>query len=340
MIRVSGELTEALVKLTLAYVGVHGDRRLAIWCFVLGPVANATVVTVGTLLRYPWRPRFAIRSEVVRRAARFCGAVSGGELLYFAYASADYVVIGRFFGRSAVGLYRLAYELVIDVVRMFSLVTTEVAFPTFAALSADRAAVGAHLVRFTRQNLIVLAPFLVFVGIEADDLLQALFGTLPPASATIARILCVVGAARTLGFILPAMLAGVGKASNVLIYNLTAAIVMPTAFAVAAWLAPSDGPIAVAAAWASIYPLVFAGLLVTSLPAAQLEVRTYVGGIVGIVAIAGAAALFGVLARVVLPATLVLRLLGVAAAVLASYGLLLARFERVTPASVIRALRG
>ena len=339
IVRVCGELTEAFVKLGLAYAGVHGNRDLAIWCFVIGPIANAIVTTAGTLVCYPWLPRFTLKRDVVRRVARFCAAVSGGDLLYFAYTSADYLVIGRYFGRSAVGIYRLAYELVIDVVRMLSLVTTEVAFPTFARLAEDLPAVGAHLLRFTRQNLMVLAPFLVFVGIEADDLLAGMFGTLPPQAATAARILCVVGATRTLGFVLPAMLAGLGLASRVLLYNTIAAIFLPLAFVIAAEVAPASGYVAVAAAWAIGYPIVFAVLLSMSLPHAELTLGAYVRAIRGIVAIAACAAGAGLLARMALPDVATARLLVVATVVLAVYAALLARFERVTLGSVVRALR-
>jgi hypothetical protein len=90
---------------------------------------------------------------------------------------------------------------VLDVVRLISLVTDEVAYPTFVRLvNAPHAlgALGAQLLRFTRQNLIVLAPFLVFAALEADDLLALLYPPLPAAAATAARILCVVGALRTL----------------------------------------------------------------------------------------------------------------------------------------------
>ena len=73
-------------------------------------------------------------------AAKFGIQVSLSDLLYFAYTSADYLVIGAVFGPAAVGAYRLAYEMVLDVVRLVSMVTAEVAFPTFARLVGDRPA--------------------------------------------------------------------------------------------------------------------------------------------------------------------------------------------------------
>ena len=227
IVRVVASGVDTATKLALAYVGAHGVPALRIWCFALGPIANTVVTTIGIQLCHAWRPRLQFSRAAAVRAARFTSALSGGELLYYVYTSADYLVVGAWFGKAAVGAYRLAYELVIDVVRLLSMITAEVAYPTFVRLAHDARAVGDQLLRFTRQNLIVLAPFLVFAALESDDLLHLLYPPLPAGAATAARILCVVGLARTLGFLLPPVLAGTGRASRVLVYNGLATIILP-----------------------------------------------------------------------------------------------------------------
>lgn len=333
IVKVVSNFADVGTKMALAAAGVH------VWCFVLGPLAATVVYAVGVQLRMPWRPRRAMRRDVAGRALRFAGAVQGAELLYHAYTNADYLVVGAWFGPEAVGAYRLAYELVLDVVRLLSNITTEVAFPTFVALARDAGAVGAQLIRFTRQNLIVLAPFLAFVVVEADDLLDLLYPPLPHEAATAARILAVTGALRTLGFIVPPMLAGIGEARRVLLYNAIASAAVPLAFVLSVLIAPGEGFQSVAVAWALGYPIAFTALLGMALPRAQLSAGAYARAVVGIAGCAAAALAVGVGARVVLPAEAVVRVAGVAAAVLASYGGLLAVVERVTPASVVRGLR-
>ena len=339
IVQMLGSFAETTVKLGFAYLGTHGERELAIWCFILGPIANSVVTTIGTLVCYPWWPRFAFRRDVAVRAARFTAAVSGGELLYFAYTSADYAVIGTYFGAAAVGIYRLAYELVLDVVRLLSLVTTEVAFPTFARLAGDLGAVGAQLIRFTRQNVIMIAPFLVYVGVEADDLLALLFGVDAPEAATAVRILCIVGAMRSLAFIVPAMLAGIGRAAHVLAYNTIAAVLLPVTFVVAASIAPHQGYVAVACAWAIGYPVAFGALLAMALPLAQLSAIAYFRAIAGILVCAAGALLVALATRFALPHSMLVRAVGVGASVLIVYGGLLARLEHVTILAVVRRLR-
>lgn len=338
VVRVIAGATEMTTKLALAYLGAHGVPALRIWCFALGPIAGSIVTTIGVQVCYRWRPRLVFRRHLAARAIRFTAAISGGDLLYFAYTSTDYLVVGAFFGDAAVGVYRLAYELVIDVVRLISMVTAEVAFPTFAKLAAEGHALGAQLVRFTRQNLVVLAPFLVFILVEADDLLAMLYPPLPPAAAMAARILCAVGAVRTLGFVLAPLLAGVGAPGRVLAYNAIASVVLPVAFVVAAALAPAAGFLSVAWAWAAGYPIAFAALLAMALPRAQLSLAQYARAIGGI-ALCALGALFAgvVLRRALAPGAV--RALAVAIVLLASYIPLLARVEGITLRGVVRGFR-
>lgn len=338
LIRIAASAVDTATKLGLAYVGAHGVPELRVWCFALGPIANTVVTVVGVQLCCRWRPQLVFDRTIAARAARFTATISGSELVYYAYTSADYLVVGAWFGEAAVGVYRLAYELVLDVVRLVSMVTAEVAYPTFARIAADRRAVGAQLLRFARQNVIALAPFLVFVLVEADDLLALLYPPLPPAAATAARVLCAVGALRTLGFTLPPLLAGLGRASRVLVYNAIAAVVLPVAFVAAAALAPGAGFVAVAWAWAVGYPIAFAALLAMALPLAELDLATYARAIHRPVACAAGALIVGVGVRALVDQPTP-RAIAVALAVLATDGVLLAWLERLTPAVIVRGFR-
>lgn len=343
-IRLLGTFLDAVTKLIVAYLGAHGYPELKVWCFVLGPMVNGFVVTAGLLLAHPWRPGFVFDMAGAIRALRFGAQVSVGELFYFTYSNADYIVIGRVFGDAAVGAYRLAYELVLDVVRLISLITAEVAFPAFALAkeSPDGSPVGpaALFLRFTRQNLIALAPVVVFLGVEADDLLAVLYPPLGPAATTVARVLCVVGALRVISFVLPPMLAGLGHAGDALVYQTLGLIVLPASFVIAATAFTDQGYVVVAWAWAAGYPLVFLVLLHRALVRCHVPVTAFVQRVVGILACGAIACVAIIAARQILPAESHVRLALAAAIIVGVYLLALARIERITPRSVVRSLRG
>src|SRR5262245_29614170 len=116
-LKIAAFTAEGLTKLGAAYAGAHWYPDLKIWCFVLGPIATSLTMSIGCQLVRPWRPALAFEAGAAKQAARFGVNLAFSDLLYFAYTSADYIVIGKAFGAGAVGAYRLAYELVLDVVR-------------------------------------------------------------------------------------------------------------------------------------------------------------------------------------------------------------------------------
>jgi O-antigen/teichoic acid export membrane protein len=250
------------------------------------------------------------------------------------------VVIGAVWDKAAVGAYRLAYELVLDVVRLISLVTAEVAFPAFARLASERKRAPELLIRFTRQNAIALVPVVVFLAVEAGDLLAVLYPPLGPAATTAAQILCVVGGLRVLSFVLPAMLAGMGHAGDALLYHLLAAVLLPTGFALAAAIAPDAGYVAVAWGWAVTYPIAFAVLLARTLVRGHVTLARYLRSLAGIAACGAGATLGAIAVHAVLAVPAVVRLVAVAAVIVAVYSGLLAWIERITPRSILRTVRG
>ncbi|HEY6178764.1 MAG TPA: oligosaccharide flippase family protein [Kofleriaceae bacterium] len=338
-VRIAASFSDAITKLVVAYIGGHGHPDLRIWCFVLGPMVGGVATSIGLQLRRSWRPVLAFDGAVAASALRYGSQVAGGELLYFIYTNADYLVIGAAWDKAAVGAYRLAYELVLDVVRLISLVTAEVAFPAFARLATARQRAGELLIRFTRQNAIAVMPVVVFLAVEAGDLLAVLYPPLGPEATTAARVLCVVGGLRMLSFVLPAMLAGMGHAGDALLYHLAAAIVLPTGFALAAVIAPDAGYVAVAWAWAVTYPIAFAVLLARALVRGRVSLAHYLRSLAGIAACGAGAAAAAIAINAALPGAVV-RLFAVAVGIVAVYSGLLSWIERITPRSILRTVRG
>lgn len=327
-LKIGAFMADGLTKLGTAYAGAHWYPELKIWCFVVGPLASSLTMTVGCQLLRPWRPVFAFDTAAAKHAARFGVSLALADGVYFGYTNADYLVIGAAFGPDAVAAYRLAYELVLDVVRLVSMVTAEVAFPAFTRLAGDRDAVATQLIALTRRNLMLVAPVLVVIGVCAGDLLAILYPPLGPEAATAAQILCIVGALRSISFVLPAMLAGLGHARDALVYNVIAAIVCPSAFVIAATFWHDAGYLSVAWAWAASYPSAFALLVWFALKRASVAVTAYARGLAPIALWGLTTAAVLVVVRSALPASVWLRASVVAALTLASYGAWWWRYAR------------
>ncbi|HEY0986667.1 MAG TPA: hypothetical protein VGD80_06425, partial [Kofleriaceae bacterium] len=128
--------------------------------------------------------------------------------------------------------------------------------------------------------------------------------------------------------------------ADALLYHALAAIALPSAFAIAAVIAPDHGYVVVAWAWAVAYPIVFGVLLGRSLARCHLQLASYLRGLSGVLACGAGAAAVALAVHELLPPRPLGRLLAVAVVVIAVYAGMLARIEKITPRSILRAVRG
>jgi polysaccharide transporter, PST family len=325
IIRMIGIVAEFAGKVGFAATGWK------IWCFVLADVLRVLVTAVAVQLRHPYLPRLRFRPREAVGYARFGISTSAGQILYQLYMNADYPVVAKLFGATALGLYRAAFELVLGLVRTLASVFTEVSFPTFARLREKRAQLVEQFIAFTRQNLVAALPMLLVVFIAAEQALSVAWGPDFTSAATAVRVFCVVGVLRALSQIVPSLLDGMGYPSRTLLYHAVAAIALPACFVVSGLLlGPRHGYVSVAVGWVAGYPVAFAVLFGLALRRIGLPVLLYLRRIAGIPACALLAAPFGVAAHVVtagLAATP--RLVIVSAATLAALAVALARLQGI-----------
>jgi O-antigen/teichoic acid export membrane protein len=265
---------------------------------------------------------------------------SGSQLLFYFYTNVDYPIVGYFFGDVALGLYKLAYEIVLEPVRIISNIVVDIAFPVFARLRHDTRALMAQFASFTRLNLITVMLYSAIVFVAAGDVIAVLFPTYGGATTAV-RILCAVAVLRAVGFVAPPLLDGIGKPERTLRYMTVAAIAMPLMYWLGAVvLGDSMDFESVAIAWAVGYPIAFAILMylvIRTLDWSLVEYLREVGGVA--VCMLAAGALAAGVHYLLVDLTTGLRLLATMAVVLVTSGFLLAYTQGLTLRTAIASMR-
>ncbi len=335
VIRVVSNAGEFVGKIGFALAG------FGVWAFVLGPMVRVVITGVGIQLAHPWLPRLVFRPREAADYVKFGLSTSLSQILFYVYNYVDNQIVGKIFGAEALGFYRAAYELILEPVRVMSGVTIEVAFPAFARLRYRRPQLVDQFVTFTRQNLIVVVPFLAVVFLEADVTLRVVMGPRFADAADAARILCLVGVLRALSFIIPPLLNGIGYPMLTLIYTGAATLILPALFiAFALVLGDSLGYRSVAVGWVVGYPIAFGVLLWLALSRIGLPFFAYLRRSVGIPICALAAmAITWPFSIAVNELKSLFQLIAVSAVYVLVFGLLLARFQGISPRSILGALR-
>ncbi len=335
IIRIFANVAEFTGKVGSAAAGA------GIWCFVIGPLCRVVVTGIGIQIRHPWRPRFVLHVREALDWFAFGMKTSASKILFQLYTNADYQVVAYYFGATANGYYRLAYDIVLEPCRVISDVIIAIAFPTFSKLKHAKDKLVDQFIVFTRMNLVVMIGFLGVVFIAIEDILILWDPKWLPA-VSVTRVLCAVGVLRALSFVVPPLLDGMGRPALTLLYTSVAAVILPTLFVISAELLGARyQELSVAIAWAVGYPIAFLVLFAMALRLLELPLRQYLRRSMGIPALAAVAMSAAALARWMVVGAPAWVRLGVTTTVMVGiFFVLLAYLEGISPRSVMRAIKG
>lgn len=340
--RVIAHLSESAARIVFAALGA------TVWCWTLAALTRALMFGVIMQIRHPFLPKLVFRLREVAPYVRFGLRSAASQVLYQLYTSMDAPIVFHFFGKTATGIYGLADSIVLEPVKTIANVVIDVAFPTFARMRNDHEALVAQFIRFTRLNLIAVLPFVGLILLVIPEFLHVFYtgGQWTDAQLDLAsqaaRILCVMGVFRALGFLGPPLLDGIGRPELTLRYMVIATIAVPGSFVAGAdLLGPRLGFLSVAVAWAIGYPIAFAVLSYLVIKTIRLPMRAYLGGSWGIIASCGLGVAAGFATSFAMPAvSAVTRMIAVSAMSLGVTGMLLVVWQKITPTSIGKSLRG
>lgn len=194
-IETASALASPVVAIPLAIAGAGAASILS------GLLASTAVKSGMLVLRgwRTWRPGFRLRVDDLREYVGFGLNRMGERLATYLGSNVDYILIGRFLGVEALGIYSIPFQLVIVPQTRLNPVVTRVAFPLFARRQRDDAALRRGFLELTRLIAFVTFPLMAGVAVIAPELMLVLFGPEWAASAPILQIVAVLGALFALG---------------------------------------------------------------------------------------------------------------------------------------------
>jgi len=339
--RIIAHLSESVARIVFAYLG------FTIWCWTFAALIRALMFGIVIQARHPFIPKLVFKPRDVMPYIKFGVRTAASNVLYQVYTSMDSPIILRFFGPVANGIYGLADSIVLEPVKTIANVVIDVAYPTFSRLRSDRRALIAQFIKFTRLNLIAVLPFAVLILLVIPEVLNLFYlgKKWGPDdvdwAADCARILCVMGFFRALGYLGPPVLDGVGRPDLTLRYMVIATFAVPGSFLLGAiTLGDRMNFLSVAVAWAIGYPIAFAALGYLVFHTIKLPVKEYFRASWGIVASCAAGCGVGLAVGWLLPHDWQwVRLIGIAGSALLTIGMLFVYWLKLTPKTIAASLK-
>lgn len=164
-----------------------------VWSLVAQTLVTGLVSAVLVWVAYRSWPGLGLSRSSFAALRRTGFSVMGIELLGFANAQADKLLIGAYLGAEALGYYFMAMRVVSITVELFTSVFSRVSLSIFSKLQSDVDVVRRWLEKLTTGTTLLTVPVFCFYGLFSTELLLFVFGPQWGESAEILQVLVFLG---------------------------------------------------------------------------------------------------------------------------------------------------
>jgi O-antigen/teichoic acid export membrane protein len=164
-------------------------RGYGYWSLVGMTLTSPLASSLGYWATARWIPGRPQRNAGIRSMLRFGGTFTlNGIIVYIAY-NLEKVLLGRYWGAAAVGLYGRAYQLINIPTDSLNSAAGGVAFPALARIQEDPVRLRSYFLKGYSLVLALTLPITIFCMATADDLIAIVLGPKWNGAAPVFRLL-------------------------------------------------------------------------------------------------------------------------------------------------------
>jgi O-antigen/teichoic acid export membrane protein len=176
---------KGIVAIPLAFAGYGA------WALVIGQVAGVIAGAALSWVVLPWMPRLTVDRRLTRSLLGFGVPFAYNNGLHAVMSTIDYIIVGRVLGTMALGIYTVAFRipelLVLSTVAAFN----RVAFPAFASVQNDPAALRRGYLRSIRFLATLIVPICLGLAVAARPIVLVFFGDTWTDTIPLVRLLAL-----------------------------------------------------------------------------------------------------------------------------------------------------
>ncbi len=221
------------------------------WALVIMTVALPLSSTIGLWLTTHWIPGMPHRRVEIRSMMRFGGTITLNGLVVYVASNFEKVLLGRFWGVDAIGIYGRAYQLVNIPTANLNSTVGEVAFSALSRLQDDPGRLKNYFLKGYSLVLALTIPATIACALFADDMVFVLLGPKWKDAAAIFRLLAPTILVFAIANPLSWLLTSIGLVGR----NLKAALVIAPCMIGGYLLGLPYGPKGVAFAYSAVLTL-------------------------------------------------------------------------------------
>ncbi|WP_404338487.1 lipopolysaccharide biosynthesis protein [Sphingomonas sp. MMS12-HWE2-04] len=168
------DIANAVVTFIGALIAAYVLRNY--WALWIGTMAGTFVQVVLTWAVTPWRPRWKVSLAGIGQMARFGGNLTGFNVLNYIGRNADNVLIAKFAGSIALGLYDRSFKLMMLPLQTINGPLGRLMLPILSRLQDEPERYRRSFLLSVRAILLVATPGITVAVVTSDRLMIFLLG--------------------------------------------------------------------------------------------------------------------------------------------------------------------
>ncbi len=186
-IQIGSQIVTLAVTVILAVLGWR------YWSLVGGAIAQALAGTLLTYITCPWVPGRLRRGTGIRGMLKFGGYMTGFNIISYFARNADNILIGRYIGSEALGLYGRAYDLFMMPISQIREPLSKVALPALSSLTEKHDQYAKYYRRLLTIITSLTIPITVYCTVEAEFIIRLALGARWLDAVPVFRVLALAG---------------------------------------------------------------------------------------------------------------------------------------------------
>lgn len=202
----------------------------AVWSLVLQMLVASGVGALQARLAVRWRPRRLFDLVELRALFGFGAHFSLFQFVVYLERNADGMIIGRLLSPAALGLYSMAYKVMLFPLQNITGVAMRALLPAMSRRQDSRAALADLYLRATRTIAMLTAPLMAGLFMLREPFVLLVFGPRWIAVAGLLKWLAAVGFIQSLTASTGAVFVALGRARLLLLLGVFGAVLQVGAF--------------------------------------------------------------------------------------------------------------
>ena len=187
LLELTSIISASLLGISLAFLGY------GVWSLVWQNVSMTFIYAALVWITEHWKPVLHFNWKDIKTIIGFSANLSGFSLLNYFSRNADYLLIGKFLGTTALGYYTLAYTMMLFPLSNVSSVLSKVMFPALSQIQYDNSKFKLFYLKSTKYIAFVTFPLILGLFAIVDEFVLVVFGEKWVPVIFVIKVLSIVG---------------------------------------------------------------------------------------------------------------------------------------------------